>query len=412
MLQSLFRILVIPIIFLQLSSAGQSPPKGAPSTPGDAYERATEPLREWSKLTDPPLETNIKANKEQERRAKEYSNLFTLSKWKGEELLNLGRLYELANQYERAETAFTAYLREPDAQKKSIARKQLLYVLDAQEKWNDAIPVASLLLDEPTYDQDIIRSTQSVIDELRTTNPRQAVILSERRLTKLFTYAEGNLKNPGHAAWVLDRAIELGALYREAGEQAKSDQFYTSFLSKFSSSPLASEKRVKIGVEAAFQRAHLIGVEAPAIAAVEYIDIQRTNISDLKGKVIVLDFLAHWCAPCIGSFPELDALKKKYEAEGLVVLGVTSYYGFFGSREKVSPAEELAELKSLKEKHQVKFGFIVGPRDNETAYGIAGLPAYGLIDRSGTVRYLEPGLTRQRLEQMIKKLLDEPSRKQ
>jgi thiol-disulfide isomerase/thioredoxin len=411
-LQLLFRTIVIPIIFLQLSPAGQSPPKGAPSTPSEAYERATEPLREWFKLTDPTLETNIKANKEQERRAKEYSNLFTLSKWKGEELLNLGRLYELANQSERAERAFTAYLREPDAQKKTIARKQLLYVLDAQEKWNDAIPVASLLLDEPTYDQDTIRSTQSVIDELRTTNPRQAVILSERRLPKLFTYAEANLKNPGHAAWVLDLAIELGALYREAGEQAKSDQFYTSFLSKFSSSPLASEKRVKIGVEAAFRRAQLIGAEAPAIAAVEYIDIQKTNISDLKGKVIVLDFLAHWCAPCIGSFPELDALEKKYEADGLVVLGITSYYGFFGSREKVSPAEELAELKSLKEKHQVKFGFIVGPRDNETAYGIAGLPAYGLIDRSGRVRYLEPGVTRQRLEQMIQKLLDEPSRKQ
>jgi len=192
----------------------------------------------------------------------------------------------------------------------------------------------------------------------------------------------------------------------------KSDQFYTSFLSKFSSSPLVSEKRVKIGVEAAFQRAHLIGAEAPAIAAIEYIDIQRTNISDLKGKVIILDFLEHWCAPCIGSFPELDAFKKKYEGDGLVVLGITSYYGFFGSREKVSPAEELAELKSLKEKHQVKFGFIVGPRANETAYGIAGLPAYGLIDRSGRVRYLEPGVTRQRLEQMIQKLLDEPSRKQ
>jgi thiol-disulfide isomerase/thioredoxin len=404
MLRPLFRISVIPIIFLQLSAAVQSPATGPPSTPSEAYERATEPLRELSQLT---LEANIKANKEQERRAKEYSNLFTLSKWKSEELLNLGRLFELANQYERAERAFTAYLREPDAQKKTIARKQLLYVLDAQEKWNDAIPVASLLLDEPAYDQDIIISTQSVIDGLRTTSPGQAIILSERRLPKLFTYAEASLKNPAHAAWVLDRAIELGALYREAGEKAKSDQFFTSLLSKFNSSPLASEKRVKVGVEAAFQRARLLGAEAPEIVAVEYIDMQRTNVSDLKGKVILLDFLAHWCAPCIASFPELGVWKKKYEASGLVVLGITSYYGFFGSREKVSPAEELAELKSLKEKHQVKFGFIVGPRGNETAYGIAGLPAYGLIDRNGRVRYLEPGKTK-RLEQMIQRLVHEP----
>ena len=160
-------------------------------------------------------------------------------------------------------------------------------------------------------------------------------------------------------------------------------------------------------VEAAFQRARLLGAEAPEIVAVEYIDMQRTNVSDLKGKVILLDFLAHWCAPCIASFPELDVLEKKYEASGLVVLGITSYYGFFGSREKVSPAEELTELKSLKEKQQVKFGFIVGPRDNETAYGIAGLPAYGLIDRNGRVQYLEPGKTK-RLEQTIQRLLHEP----
>jgi thiol-disulfide isomerase/thioredoxin len=411
MLRSLFRISVIPIIFLQVSLAVfQSPAKAPPQTPSEAYERATEPLREWFKLPNQTLETNIKANEEQVRRAKEYSNLFIRDKWKGEELLNLGRLYELANQHEKAERAFTAYLREADAQKKTIARKQLLDALAAQEKWNDAIPVASLLLDESTYDQDIISSTQSLIDGLRSTNLRQAVILSEKRLPRLFTYAEASLKNPDHVAWILDRAIELGALYREAGDKTKSDQFYASFLSRFSSSPLASEKRVKIGVEAAFQRARLIDAEAPAIAGVEYIDIQKTNISDLKGKVILLDFLAHWCPPCITSFPEIDVLKKKYEASGFVVLGITSYYGFFGSREKVSPAEELAELKSLKEKRQVKFGFIVGPRDNETAYGIAGLPAYGLIDRNGRVRYLAPGRTKQqkqRIEQMIQELIQE-----
>jgi hypothetical protein len=130
-LRPLFRISVIPIIFLQLSAAAQSPAKGPPATPGEAYERATEPLREWFQLTNGTLETNIKAHKEQERRAREYSNLFTLKKWKNEELLNLGRLYELANQYERAEKAFKSYLREPYAQKRTIARKQLLDALDA-----------------------------------------------------------------------------------------------------------------------------------------------------------------------------------------------------------------------------------------------------------------------------------------
>ena len=414
MLQSLFRISVIPIIFLQVSLAVQSPAKAPPQTPSEAYERATEPVRESSSLPNQTLETNIATGKEQERRAKEYSNLFTLDKWKGEELLSLARLYELAKQHESAEKALTAYLRDPDAQKKTTALKQMLYALVGQEKWKEALPVASSLLDEPVYDQDIIFVTQAVIDGLRVTDLKQALALSEKRLLKLFTYAEANVKNPGHAAKVLDLAIELGTLYRESGDMSKAEQFYSSLLAKFNASPLATEKRVKSSVEAAIHRARLIDTEAPAIAAVEYIDMQRTNISDLKGKVILLDFLAHWCAPCIANFPELDVLKKKYEASGLVVLGITSYYGFFGSREKVSPAEELSELESLKEKRQVKFGFIVGPRDNETAYGIAGLPAYGLIDRNGRVRYLEAGATKQqkqRLEQMIQKLIQERARK-
>jgi hypothetical protein len=81
MLRSLVRISFMPVIFLQLSLAVQSPAKGPPSTPSKAYERATEALREWSKLPNPTLETNIKANEEQGRRAKEYSNLFTQDKW-------------------------------------------------------------------------------------------------------------------------------------------------------------------------------------------------------------------------------------------------------------------------------------------------------------------------------------------
>jgi lipopolysaccharide biosynthesis regulator YciM len=81
----------------------------------------------------------------------------------GEDLLNLGRLYELAKQHEKAERAFTAYLREPDAQKKTIARKQLLYTLAAQDKWKEALPMASLLLDEPVYDQHIIYATQEFL---------------------------------------------------------------------------------------------------------------------------------------------------------------------------------------------------------------------------------------------------------
>lgn len=46
-------------------------------------------------------------------------------------------------------------------------------------------------------------------------------------------------------------------------------------------------------------------------------------LESLKGSVVVLDFWAPWCVPCRASFPALDALQKKYEKQGLRVLGLT-----------------------------------------------------------------------------------------
>lgn len=51
-------------------------------------------------------------------------------------------------------------------------------------------------------------------------------------------------------------------------------------------------------------------------------DGKRSVFSDYKGKVLVLDFYATWCAPCRDSVPHLIGLQKKYESEGLVVIGL------------------------------------------------------------------------------------------
>jgi cytochrome c biogenesis protein CcmG, thiol:disulfide interchange protein DsbE len=51
-------------------------------------------------------------------------------------------------------------------------------------------------------------------------------------------------------------------------------------------------------------------------------DGNRSVFGDYKGKVLVLDFYATWCAPCRDSVPHLVGLQKKYEDKGLVVVGL------------------------------------------------------------------------------------------
>ena len=62
-------------------------------------------------------------------------------------------------------------------------------------------------------------------------------------------------------------------------------------------------------------------------------DGKRSIVSEHKGKVLVMDFYATWCAPCRDSIPHLIALQKKYEEQGLTVVGLN--VGGPGDNERV-----------------------------------------------------------------------------
>ncbi len=380
-----------------------------PRNPSEAYERATEPLRDWSKSNNQTLETNIAANKEQERRAREYLKLFRIGDWNAKQLFDLGQLYFVALMPAETERAFAAYLRDPAATEVTRARTDLLWALASQRKWDEAIPIAEQLLNDSSYDWNINNYLQFVIEGLRTENISRAITLSEKRLPRLLQFAESQANSPGLVITILDKALELGSLYREAGKGDSAKVFSSTFLSRFQKSPLASNGKIKHGVEAALLRLNLTGSQAPAIEGSEFIDLPMFKLADLKGKVILLDFLAHWCGPCIVNFPALDALQKKYESKGLVIIGITQYYGFFGDHEKTSEPEELAALKALKTERRAKLGFVVGPQSNFMAYGISGLPAYVLIDRTGKVRVIKTSeAVGEGLERIIQSLIAEP----
>ena len=106
----------------------------------------------------------------------------------------------------------------------------------------------------------------------------------------------------------------------------------------------------------------------------------RVSLASLRGKVVVIDFWASWCHPCVQALPELDSLQQQYAARGLQVLAVSV-------DEESGPALQVLgsgthRFTSLHDADSSVSG----------QYGIdSTLPATVVIDRQGTVRFYRNG---------------------
>ena len=130
--------------------------------------------------------------------------------------------------------------------------------------------------------------------------------------------------------------------------------------------------------EAEPARAQLVGRPAPAFAPLVPATGSFTDLQALRGRVVVLDFWATWCAPCRLATPLLSAWQDRYGAQGLSVVGVSS--------ESVEAAALFARQENL---HYSLSSDPVG--SSFSAFGVRSLPTIVLIDKRGLVREVRVG---------------------
>lgn len=145
-------------------------------------------------------------------------------------------------------------------------------------------------------------------------------------------------------------------------------------------------------------RGELIDHAAPAVKVLWSNSDAKGGFGDFKGNVILVDFWATWCGPCIASFPHMRELQERYKNSNVVILGVTSPQGYVYYPKATDPKEKMVkdlkvedELGRMPEwiKTMEMTWKVIVTEENcfNPDFAVNGIPHIALIDSKGNVRF-------------------------
>lgn len=103
------------------------------------------------------------------------------------------------------------------------------------------------------------------------------------------------------------------------------------------------------------------------------------TLADLKGKPVLINFWATWCAPCRTEMPAIEVAYQKYRADGFTVLAVDA-------------DEALADVTAFKKDLNLSFEFLMDPGLQVTnLYRVRAFPSSFFVDRGGNIAAFQIG---------------------